>query len=211
MRLVKYTHSCVRLEKDDHALVIDPGSFSEDAPLDEADAVFLTHEHPDHLDPAKLRRRPDLPIWTNAAVAVKLTDADIGADRIHTVADGDAFSVAGFDVTVHGEWHEVIHADIPRVPNIGFRVDTGFFHPGDAFTVLDQPVDTLMVPISAPWLRGADSVDYIRAMRPRRALSAHDGILNDIGLQIVDGLMSSMSEKAGTEYHRLAVGESVDA
>jgi L-ascorbate metabolism protein UlaG (beta-lactamase superfamily) len=172
MRVIKFTHSCVRLEKDDRALVIDPGSFSEDEPLDQAGAVLITHEHPDHLDAEKLRKRPDLQIWTNQAVADKLRAADVGSDRVHIAADGDEFTVEGFAISAHGEWHEVVHPDLPRVPNIGFLVDRNFFHPGDAFTVLDRPVDTVMVPVSAPWLRGADSVEYIRAMRPAIASSA---------------------------------------
>jgi L-ascorbate metabolism protein UlaG (beta-lactamase superfamily) len=45
MRLIKYTHACVRLEHDGRALVIDPGTWSEPAALDGATAVLVTHEH----------------------------------------------------------------------------------------------------------------------------------------------------------------------
>lgn len=212
MRIVKYTHSCVRLEKGDHAVVIDPGSFSEEEPLDGADAVFITHEHADHFDPEKLRARDDLPIWTNQAVADQLA-AKLGGgigDRITVAAAGDTFAIGGFDVAAYGELHEVIHPELPQVPNVGFFVDDGFFHPGDAFTVPDRPVETLMVPISAPWLRGRDSVEYIRAVRPTTALSAHDGMLNDIGLGVVDGLLDAFASKAGTEYRRLTPGSAVE-
>lgn len=208
MRIVKYTHACVRLESGDRALVIDPGSFSEEEPLDGAEAVLITHEHVDHLDTAKLSRHPDLRIWTNAAVAALLTDVD--PERIEVVADGSAFSAAGFDVEVYGERHEVIHPDLPDVPNVGFLVNGSFFHPGDAFTVVDRPVRTLMVPISAPWLRGRDSVDYIRAVRPDLALAAHDGLLNDIGMQVQNGLVSRLSEAAGIDYRRLEPGTGLD-
>ena len=68
-----------------------------------------------------------------------------------------------------------------------------------------------MVPVSAPWLRAADSIDYIRAVRPSLALSVHDGMYNDIGLRVVDGLLTSMADKAGSAYRRLAAGESVEA
>ncbi|MET9022178.1 MBL fold metallo-hydrolase [Actinopolymorpha sp. NPDC004070] len=208
MRILKYTHSLVRLEKSDRALVIDPGSFSEEEPLDGAEAVLITHEHTDHLDVDKLSRHPDLQIWTNAAVASLLTDVD--PDRLHVVAAGDSFIAAGFEVGVHGELHEVIHPDLPPVPNIGFFVDDSFFHPGDAFTVPDRPVDTLMVPTSAPWLKSSESIDYIRAVRPRLALSVHDGLLNDIGLGLVDNLVGGMAEQAGSEFRRLASGGSID-
>lgn len=208
MRIVKYTHSLVRLEKSDRALVIDPGSFSEEEPMDGAEAVLITHEHTDHLDVDKLARHPDLQIWTNAAVASLLTDVD--PDRLHVVAAGERFVAAGFEVGVYGELHEVIHPDLPPVPNIGFFVDDSFFHPGDAFTVPDRPVDTLMVPTSAPWLKSSESIDYIRAVRPRLAVSVHDGLLNDIGLGLVDNLVGGMAEQAGSEYRRLASGGSID-
>jgi L-ascorbate metabolism protein UlaG (beta-lactamase superfamily) len=208
MRVVKFTHALVRLEKDDRALVIDPGTFSEQEPLDGAEAVLITHEHADHLDTDKLDRHPDLQIWTNAAVAALLTNVD--PDRVHVVARGDRFSAAGFEVGVYGEEHAVLHPDVPVVPNIGFFVDDSFFHPGDAFTVPDRPVDTLMVPTSAPWLRVADSIDYVRAVRPRLALSVHDGFLNDIGLGLVDNLMGGLTEQSGAEYRRLTSGRSVD-
>ena len=209
MRIIKYTHACVRLEKGDQALVIDPGSFSEEEPLDGAQAVLITHEHVDHLDAGKLERHTEAEIWTNASTAALLTNVD--PERVHVVGHGDSFMAAGFGVGVLGELHEVIHPDLPRVPNIGFLLDESFFHPGDAFTVPSVPVRTLMVPTSAPWLRGADSVDFIRAVRPELALSVHDGMLNDIGLGVIDGLLGSMAEKAGSAYRRLSPGQSVDA
>lgn len=46
MRILKFTHSCVRLEADDGGtLVIDPGVWTEDEALVGADAVLVTHEH----------------------------------------------------------------------------------------------------------------------------------------------------------------------
>ncbi len=54
MRIVKYTHSCVRLETDGGVLVIDPGVWSEPHALEGADAVLVTHEHVDHIDAPRL-------------------------------------------------------------------------------------------------------------------------------------------------------------
>ena len=57
MRLIKYAHACVRVEDDGAVLVIDPGAFTEPAALDGVDAVLITHEHFDHLDVERARRR----------------------------------------------------------------------------------------------------------------------------------------------------------
>ena len=98
------------------------------------------------------------------------TAAEFG-DQVHEVKHGDALQVAGFDVHVYGVDHALIHPDIPLVVNTGFLVDGELFHPGDSFTVPEDPVNTLLVPISAPWLKAGDMIDYFRAVAPARVRS----------------------------------------
>ena len=68
MKLTKKSHSCVRLEKDGRTLVLDPGGFSEEDAAVGADAILVTHEHPDHFDERRLRAAmeadPAAEIWT---------------------------------------------------------------------------------------------------------------------------------------------------
>jgi len=45
---------------------------------------------------------------------------------------------------VHGQEHARSHQEIPVVPNIGFLVDGELFRPGDALTVPDEHVPTLI-------------------------------------------------------------------
>ena len=210
MRLTKLGHACVRLEKDGAALVIDPGAYSATDALDGTNRVLITHEHMDHVAVERLRtaqqRNPDLRVWTNRSVAGSLAGA-----YVEPVADGDAFSIdGGFEVQVYGEWHAVIHPDIPRVLNVGFVVDGTVFHPGDAFTLPRQPVDTLLLPVYAPWCKLAEVIDYVRAVKPRRAIPIHDGFLNDVGLALVDGLLGERGPGIGAEYRRVANGETVE-
>jgi L-ascorbate metabolism protein UlaG (beta-lactamase superfamily) len=204
--LTKFTHSCVRIETDGAVLVIDPGGFTERAALDGVDAVLITHEHADHLDVDALAdalgRRPAVRLFTHAAVTAKL-DALGGA--VTNVASGDQFEAAGFKIQAYGGWHAEIHPDIPRVPNLGFLVEGSVYHPGDSFDVPEGAnVDTLFVPVSAPWLRIADSVDFVRAVAPRRAYALHDCLLSDAGHMVTDGVMSRLAQ---TQYGRLASGE----
>lgn len=210
MRLTKKTHSCVRLEKDGRALVIDPGGFGEQDAAAGADAILVTHEHPDHFDEGRLRAaleaRPGAEIWTLKSVADRLSAAWPG--RVHTVGHGDTFTAAGFDVQVHGELHAVIHPDIPRVTNVGYLIDGGrVFHPGDALTVPEQPVETLMVPVMAPWNKISEVIDYIREVGPRRALDVHDALLADLARPIYDGHIGRLG---GTDHQRLAPGASAE-
>lgn len=212
MRMTKLGHACVRLEKDDRTLVVDPGGLTpESGALAGADAVLITHEHFDHLDADRLRRAmtedPRLEIWTCAAVAESL--ADLGG-RVHAAGHGDALTIAGFDVQVHGEKHEVVHPDVPPVENIGFFVDGQVFHPGDAFTVPGVPVPTLCLPVSAPWMKVTEMYAYVREVGPERAYAIHDGLLNDVGLSLVDSQVGGEGEKQGKDFRRLKPGETVE-
>ncbi|TSB32610.1 MBL fold metallo-hydrolase [Streptomyces benahoarensis] len=206
MELTKKTHSCVRLEKDGRVLVIDPGVFSEEDAAVGADALLVTHEHADHFDEGRLRAgleaNPAAEIWTLAAVADQLSAAFPG--RVHTVGEGDTFTAAGFDIEVHGQLHAVIHPDIPRITNVGYLIDGTVFHPGDALTVPEgRQVDTLLLPVHAPWNKVSEVIDYVRAVAPRRAVDIHDSLLRDHARPIYDGLIGNLTT---TDHGRLAPG-----
>lgn len=211
MRLTHLGHSCVRLEDGGNTLVIDPGGFSAPDALAGADAVLITHEHPDHVVPMRLAEtaasNPGLRVFTNAAVAGVLGKI---AGQVTVVSPGDTFSAAGFDVAVHGDRHAVIHPDVPVVPNTGYLVDGELFHPGDSFTVPDVPVGTLLVPAAAPWSKISEVIDYFRAVNAPRSFPIHDGILSDAGKGLVDAFLTGQRIPVPAGYHRLAQGESAD-
>ena len=210
MQLTKHGHACVVLSEDDRRLVVDPGAFTADDAWTGATALLLTHEHADHFVPDKVRAAldadPSLEVWTNSSVAGQL---DGVGPRVHVVGAGDRFTAAGFDVSVHGEWHAVIHPDIPRVRNVGFLVEGTVFHPGDALTVPEVAVPTLLLPAHAPWSKTGELIDYLRAVRAERAFAVHDGLLNDTGLGLLTGLFGERGPGQPTPYARLAPGESV--
>ncbi|MFH8988406.1 MBL fold metallo-hydrolase [Streptomyces sp. NPDC017940] len=207
MELTKKSHACVRLEKDGRSLVIDPGGFSEQDAAVGAEAILVTHEHPDHYDEGRLRAAleadPATEIWTLASVADRISTAFPG--RVRTVGHGDTFTAAGFDVQVHGELHAVIHPDLPRVTNVGYLLDGTVFHPGDAFTVPEHPVETLFVPVMAPWNKIAEVIEYIRAVGPQRAYDIHDALLTDLARPVYDAHVGRLG---GADHVRLAPGES---
>ncbi|MEU3921434.1 MBL fold metallo-hydrolase [Streptomyces sp. NPDC029004] len=209
MRLTKKTHACIRLEKDGQTLVIDPGAFSEQDAAIGADVILVTHEHPDHFNVDRLRAameaNPGAGIWTLRSVAEKISAAFPG--RVHAVGHGDTFTAAGFDVQVHGELHAVIHPDIPRITNVGYLVDGSVFHPGDALTVPGHPVETLLLPVQAPWSKISEVIDYVREVKPRRAIDVHDALLTDLARPIYD---RQIGELGGTDHGRLTPGETTD-
>jgi L-ascorbate metabolism protein UlaG (beta-lactamase superfamily) len=204
MKLTKFGHACVRLDGEGGRLVLDPGAFTEDSSVEGADAILITHEHADHFVENRIRAaaaaNPSLQVWTVAAVADSLTGL---GDQLHVVGHGDTFTAAGFEIEAHGTWHAEIHPDIPRITNTGYLIDQRLFHPGDALTVPDKPIETLLLPLHAPWSRIADLIDWLREVAPTRALAVHDGLLNATGLGLVGGLLGDRGPGTGTEYVRL--------
>jgi L-ascorbate metabolism protein UlaG (beta-lactamase superfamily) len=212
VRVTKYSHSCIRIERDGSVLVVDPGAFSERAALDGVDAVLVTHEHFDHLDIDALTEavaaRPSVAFFAHADVLPKVAQLGVTATAVEP---GQSFTAAGLDVRAFGGQHAVIHPEIPRVANLGYLItdgDTNLYHPGDSFTAPDGvAVDILFVPIAAPWLKISESIDFVRAVKPRRAFALHDALLTEAGAKIAD---THLARLGGADYARLAPGASVD-
>jgi L-ascorbate metabolism protein UlaG (beta-lactamase superfamily) len=206
VRLTKFGHACVRIDTGDGSLVIDPGVYTPDADLEGVADVLVTHEHADHLDAERVIPlvRGGLRLHTNAAFAEALT-TEHGVD-VHAVAAGDTFDVAGLPVTVVGGQHAEIYDGLPGCANVGFLLG-GVYHPGDAVHVPDAQVETLLLPVSAPWLKLSEAIDFARAVGPARAFPVHDAMLSDIGRAGVDRWLE---QQGGTDYRRLAPGESTE-
>ena len=198
MQVTHFGHSCVLLDTGAARLLIDPGNFSRDFEgVTGLDAVLVTHQHPDHLDPerlpALLRANPDARLVVDSGSAEQLGSAGLGVDH-ETVAPGTTLEIAGARVEVLGGQHAVIHPDIPRIANNGYLVDGTHFHPGDALdTVPPGEVEVLFLPTAAPWQKLADAVTYLREVAPRTAVPIHQGIL------AVPGMYYGHFERLGPE------------
>ena len=44
-------------------------------------------------------------------------------------------------------------------------------------------MDTLFVPLNAPWMKLSESIDFVRAVKPGRAFALHDALLTETGAQ----------------------------
>ena len=212
MRITKLGHACVRIEHDGAVVVIDPGVFTDPGAADGATAVLVTHEHPDHWTADHLRST-DADIWTTHAVAdVLAAEAPDLAERVRRITPGETFD-AGVPVTAVGELHAVIHEEIPRIHNSGYLLDVGgrrVYHPGDALTLPGSEVDLLCAPVSAPWLKASEAIDFARAVGAPRNLAIHDRVYSEAGLGIVDGHMARFLDPAGQSYSRIADGTDLE-
>ncbi len=207
MRITKFGHACVRLETGEHTIVLDPGSFTEPEAVDGATAVLITHEHADHYSPDNLRRT-DAPIHTIGAVAAKIREeAPDVAERV-TVVEGKFDP--GVPTRVVGEKHAVIHPEMQRFDNSGYLLeveDITVFHPGDSLTLPEEEVDLLLLPVSAPWLKVSECIDFARDVGAQRSLAIHDRVYSEAGLKMVDAHLSRMLGERAQTYVRLQPGQ----
>lgn len=209
MRITKFGHACVRIEHGGKALVIDPGGWTSPEAVDGVDAVLVTHEHPDHVN-ADLLRRTDAEVFTVLGVAQHLAgEAPDLHERVRVLPPGTGFTAAGLQVETVGELHAVIHEELPRVHNSGYLVSDGqtrLFHPGDALTAPGEHVDVLCLPVSAPWLKISEAIDFARGVGAAHNLGIHDEVYSERGLGIADAHFGRFLGAHGHDYARLPEG-----
>lgn len=213
MRIQKLTHACVRVEDGDRALALDPGTFSETAEaLDGVAAILVTHEHVDHVDAGAVRAAlaadSSLRLYAPAPVT-----AQFDGDQAVTVEAGQSYDIGGFTVRTYGGQHAVIHPLVPMCANVGYRIvsgDAAVYHPGDSFAVPEEPVSTVLVPTSGPWMKMAEAIDYLVAVRAPRAVQVHDALLSDLGRGIVERQVGALGGRYGVEFHHLDVRGTTD-
>lgn len=212
MKLTKLEHSGMILDKSGAKLIIDPGSFT--TPITDgagAVAVVVTHEHDDHWVPEQLSRlaagNTDLRVFTSPGAAEKILATEV-AEQAHIigVATGDEHEVGPFRLRFFGGVHAEIHRSIPLIDNIGVVVNDVFAYAGDSYDVPlradGEPlaVDTLAVPAYGPWMRMADSMDYIERVRPNRIFAVHEMLLSKAGKTLSANRYRGVIEALGGEY-----------
>ncbi|KAB1642747.1 MBL fold metallo-hydrolase [Gulosibacter chungangensis] len=201
-------HSSLAIEKDDLLLVIDPGNLSSHKLLRDANAVLVTHKHPDHIVPEALDGS-DAQVWGPQEVIELLAEAGIPEAHLHPAEPGDTFTAAGFSITAFGGSHAAVYPGMPVLQNNAYLIDNELFHPGDSFTTAPDPanVRVLFTPIAAPWLKLAETIDFVRAHPSADIVPIHDAILSPEGIGITDGALQRLIENRA--YRRLGYDESL--
>jgi L-ascorbate metabolism protein UlaG (beta-lactamase superfamily) len=197
MDLTHFGHSCLLAQFGRTSLLFDPGTFAHGFEgITGLSAIVITHQHPDHVDiarlPALLDGNPDATLYADAQTAEQL-----GA-RCQAVRVGDELTVGTLTIRALGGRHAVIHPEIPVIDNISYLVDDGdrrarFMHPGDALFVPDEPVDVLATPAAAPWMKISEAVDYLRAVAPAQAVPIHQGVVAPEARGIYYGRLTEMT------------------
>lgn len=202
MRITKLGHSCLLVEDADTRLLLDPGVFSTGfETLTGLAGVLVTHQHVDHLDPNRLRplldANPSARLIADPDTAAQLRESSYD---VEVIDGGDTLTVGEIEVRGVGDWHAIIHPDLPRVRNVGLFLGEKLFHPGDALTVPDHEVQVLAIPAVAPWSKVAETVEYLRAVAPATAFPIHDA--STTAHAMYDGHLTNLGPER-TTYRRI--------
>ncbi|GAB3129679.1 MBL fold hydrolase [Tsukamurella serpentis] len=196
MRLTHFRHSCVLVEMSRTRVLFDPGTFSEGfEEVRDLDAIVVTHQHPDHLDPERIDALVDAN--PQAQLFADPTTAAARGGRWIAAAAGHDYGIGNLIARAIGGVHATIHPDIPVIDNTSFLLGDEqrsgrFYHPGDALEVPDVAVDVLALPVSAPWSRISETIDFFRAVHPSVAVPVHDALLSEAGSAIYLGRLTEM-------------------
>jgi L-ascorbate metabolism protein UlaG (beta-lactamase superfamily) len=223
MQLTFHGHACVSIALPDSGgtLVIDPGTFSDAASaLTDAAAVLITHDHFDHVDVPTvaefLTRNPDVHLWATGPAASALREGGAPTGQVHEVEAGQVVDAAGARVTVGGGDHALIHPEVPRAVNVTYLVEAGggsVYHPGDSYEapvpLPDGGLDVLLVPVSAPWMKMQEAIDFARAVPAATVVPIHDVFLSETGHMLTGRWLDTARLGGEYTYTRLAAGESL--
>ncbi|GAA5157099.1 MBL fold metallo-hydrolase [Ornithinimicrobium tianjinense] len=211
MEITHLGHACLLVESSGARVLIDPGNFSDVSALRDLTAVVVTHQHPDHCDPAQvpalIRDNPGARLLVEPQTAEVLTSAGL-ADRTERLTTDETVDLSGISVRTVGAQHAVIHEFIERIGNRGVVVSTHdgptLFHPGDALDADPGPVDLLCVPVNAPWAKVSETVEFVRRIGPARGvIPIHDGLVTEPGRDIYLRHIVGFGADGGVELHDL--------
>jgi len=210
-RLTFLGHSTVLVEVDDLRILTDPVLRDGLGPVRrqvravlpelfaDLDAVFISHGHHDHLDPASLRQIPGKPTVIVPRGFGGLV-AGLGLGPVEEVEPGDRLAIDRVHVTVTEALHSGRREPFgPEGPAIGCVIDGSrrVYFPGDTdlFPGMDALAGSLDVALLPVWgwgpTIGPGHMDPERAaqaaaiLRPGLAIPIHWGTLYPAGLRRV--------------------------
>lgn len=180
-KVTKYAQSCFLIEKGEHALALDIGSYAVENNSMTAnrwpklDGVLITHKHFDHAHQPTLKaliKQQECPIFTNTSFADELQASGISTN---VLKPGESSSVGDFTVLGVPQHHGDLPPDWQPGPEcLGFVVDGTFYTPGDSLPLPSMPqAEVLFVPIVGPQMSFETAQKMIEIVKPKLAIPMH--------------------------------------
>ena len=94
------------------------------------------------------------------------------------IEEGQEYDLSGVSINGFGNLHAEIYETYGRVQNTGYMVDK-LCYPGDAFANPNTEVDIVALPVTGPWMRIKDAIDYAKMLKPRVAFPVHDAHIHE--------------------------------
>jgi L-ascorbate metabolism protein UlaG (beta-lactamase superfamily) len=183
MKIKKFGHCCLLIEKNGLRILTDPGSYStEQNDVNGVDVILITHEHHDHLHVESLRlilrNNPNAKVITNKTVAAILEKERISFEILE---HGEHITIGGVLIEGFGKKHAVIYSSIPQTQNTGYFIGKKLFYPGDAYTDPQKHIGVLALPVAGPWVKLEDAINYAVTIKPDMCFPVHDGNMKSPG------------------------------
>lgn len=191
MEITRYGHAAILVETDGIRILVDPGVFSlaDVFELTDLDAIIVTHQHADHLDPKRFPRLAEANPSARLLCDPQTAHQSEHAWSAHNAGDETRFgpvSVLGV-----GGLHAVITDDLEPVANVGVVIhgpdNVRLFHPGDSYDYIPSDIDVLALPLSAPWAKIAETAEFVRQVGAAETFYIHDCTIAERAYEIYAG------------------------
>ncbi len=216
MNITKLGHCCLVLEENGVRVLTDPGTFTTEPvkAVTGINIILITHEHADHFHiesiEAVLKNNPTATVVSNGAVAKLLAEKNIPCTVVgdaQSATVGAINGAGGILIEGLGKDHATIYGTMGLVENTGYMVAGKFYFPGDSFHNPKRPIDVLALPVTGPWMKISEAIDFAKTVTPRVAFGVHDGMIVPGFGGFVATMLQNFLKSDGVEFVALATGE----
>ncbi len=212
MKITKLGHCCLLIKEKDLIILTDPGVFTHvQENITGIDIILITHEHADHLHIDSLKKvltnNPNAKVITNLSVG-KLLEAEHISYQI--VSDQQEIIMNDLIIEGLGSLHAEIYKTEPRVENTGYMINKRLFYPGDALFNPQRDVEILALPVSGPWIKTSEVIDYALQVKPKKVFPVHDALLTEAARAIYYRMPNKVLKESGIDFVMIKDGEEIE-